>query len=643
LLRSKGDRLMALMGMRDVCWGFGETPLLENVTFQIEKGETVGLVGRNGVGKSTLLKLLSGEIRPDSGDVWRRQGISVAVLQQDVPAGFDGTILEVVAGGLGETGLALAEHIRLGRSPGGGDNLRSAQRLDQTRHQLDGDGDWGLLTRAENILSRTGLDPDSRFADLSAGLKRRTLFARALVSQPDLLLLDEPTNHLDIESIIWMEDFLLRHVKTLLFVTHDRVFLQKIAGRILELDRGGLVSYSCDYATYLDRRLAALAAEETRNAEFDKKLSREEAWIRKGIKARRTRNEGRVRSLQKMRAAYRERRRKIGDVRLQFQEAERTGRLVIEARAVSFFYRQTPIVQDFSTVIMRGDKVGIMGPNGVGKTTLLNLLLKKESPQAGIVRHGTNLQAAYYDQLRAQLDDQKTVRENISGGNDYILFDGRKRHVIGYLQDFLFSPERCRTPVHVLSGGEKNRLMLAMLFTTPANLLVLDEPTNDLDAETLELLEELISEYRGTLLLVSHDRAFLNNVVTSTLVFEGNGRVAEYAGGYDDWLTQRPQKEAGQVPEKNGGKKIRPKSESQTSRKLGYMQQREIQELPRKIDALESEQKKLVAIVSDPLFYKKQKEEIAAVKSDLDRIERDIEAAYRRWEELESIQSQGDG
>ena len=633
---------MALMGMRDVCWGFGETPLLENVTFQIEKGERVCLVGRNGVGKSTLLKLLGGDIPPDSGDIWRRQGISVAALRQDVPAGFEGTTLEVVAGGLGETGLALAEQTRSGRNPGDGDEPRLVKRREELQHKLDAEGGWELLTRAENIISRTGLDPESRFVDLSAGLKRRTLFARALVGKPDLLLLDEPTNHLDIESIIWMEDFILRHVKTLLFVTHDRVFLQKIASRILELDRGALVSYNCDYATYLNRRQAALAAEENQNAEFDKKLSREEAWIRKGIKARRTRNEGRVRSLQKMRAAYRDRRRKIGNVRLQFQEAKRTGQLVIEARAVSFSYRQTPIVQDFSTLVMRGDKVGIMGPNGVGKTTLLNILLKKTNPEAGTVRHGTNLQAVYYDQLRAQLDEQKTVRQNISGGNDYILFNGRNRHVIGYLQDFLFSPERCRTPVHVLSGGEKNRLMLAMLFTTPANLLVLDEPTNDLDAETLELLEELIFEYRGTLLLVSHDRAFLNNVVTSTIVFEGDGRVAEYAGGYDDWLIQRPQKEAERGPGKNDRKKIRPKSEPRPSRKLGYMQQREIQELPRKIDDLESEQKELFAIVSDPQFYKKEKVEIAAVKSELDRIERDIETAYRRWEELESMRSQED-
>ena len=633
---------MALIGMRNVCWGFGEPLLLENVTFQIEKGERVCLVGRNGVGKSTLLKLLGGEMLPDSGEIWRRQGISVAALEQDVPAGLDGTIFDVVAEGLGETGRALAEHSRICRTTEIGDNPQLAKRRDELQHMLNADGGWELLTGVENILSRTGLDPENRFADLSAGLKRRTLFARALVCKPDLLLLDEPTNHFDIDTIIWMEEFILRHVKTLLFITHDRAFLKKIAGRTMELDRGRLASYDCDYATYLKRRQAALEIEETQNGVFDKKLSQEEVWIRKGIKARRTRNEGRVKSLQKMRAAYRARRRKIGNVRLQVQEAERTGKLVIEARAVSFSYGQAPIVRDFSTVIMRGDKVGIIGPNGVGKTTLLKILLKAANPETGTVRHGTNLQVVYFDQLRAQLDEQKSVRENIAAGNDFIIFNGQKRHVIGYLQDFLFSPQRCRTPVGVLSGGEKNRLMLAKLFTKPANVLVLDEPTNDLDAETLELLEELILEYQGTLLLVSHDRAFLNNVVTSTIVFEGKGQVVEYTGGYDDWLSQRPQRAAERLPEKNGRKKVRPKPRARPSRKLGYMQKREMQDLPPKIEALESEQKELFAILSDPLFYKKEKEEIVGLKSDLDRVERDIETAYRRWEELETMKSQED-
>ncbi len=626
---------MALIEMRDVCWGFGDPPLLENVTFRIEKGERVCLVGRNGVGKSTLLKLLAGTILPDSGDIRRRQGTMVAALAQDVPAEYDGTLFDVVAGGLGDTGRVLAEFRRVSREVENRNTPQLTQKLDELQQILNADHGWELSTRVENILSRTRLDPEMRFSDLSAGLKRRTLFARALAGKPDVLLLDEPTNHLDIDTIIWMEDFILRHVTTLLFITHDRVFLKKIATRIMEIDRGRLVSYDDDYATFLKRRQAALAAEETQNGLFDKKLSQEEAWIRKGIKARRTRNEGRVRRLQKMRAAYRDRRRKIGNVRMQVQEADRTGKLVIEASAVSFSYDHDQIIQDFSTVIMRGDKVGIIGPNGVGKTTLLKILLKTMPPETGRVRHGTHLQVVYFDQLRAQLDEQKSVWENIGEGNDFIIFNGQKRHVISHLQDFLFSPERCRTPVHVLSGGEKNRLMLAKLFTRPANVLVLDEPTNDLDAETLELLEELMVEYDGTLLLVSHDRAFLNNVVTSTIVFEGNGQVAEYTGGYDDWLRQRPQ-----TASENLGKTIRkksqPKPKARTSKKMGYMQQREMQELPQKIEALEAEQKALFAVVSDPMFYKKEKDEIARIHSDLARVEADIEKAYLRWEALEA-------
>ena len=405
----------------------------------------------------------------------------------------------------------------------------------------------------------------------------------------------------------------------------------------MELDRGRLVSYSCNYTTYLQRRQAALDAGEKQDDVFDKKLSQEEAWIRKGIKARRTRNEGRVRNLEKMRAAYRARRGKIGDVRLQAQEAERTGKLVIEAKAVSFSYQQTPIVRNLSAVIMRGDKVGIIGPNGVGKTTLLRILLKEISPEAGSVRHGTHLQVAYFDQLRAQLDEHKTVQENIAEGNNFIIFNGQKRHVISHLQDFLFSPERCRTPVYVLSGGERNRLMLAKLFARPANVLVLDEPTNDLDAETLELLEELLLEYQGTLLLVSHDRAFLNNVVTSTIVFEADGQVIEYAGGYDDWLIQKPKRNEPPSSPINGGKKIRPKSIPHKPAKLGYMQKRELNDLPQKIDALETSQKELYEAMSDPLFYKKSKEEIARAKADLDRVANEIETAYIRWEKLENM------
>jgi len=585
---------MSLISMRDVCWGFGNAPLLDNVNLQIEKGQRICLLGRNGVGKSSLLKLLCSTILPDRGDIWRQQGITVAALEQEVPSGSDGTIFEVVALGLGEKGKAI-----------------------------------------ENALSRTGLDPEKRFSDLSAGMKRRTLFARALAQEPDLLLLDEPTNHLDIDAILWMEEYLLRHVKTLLFITHDRAFLKRIATRILELDRGRLTSYDCGYDIYMKRREESFEAEEQQNRVFDKKLSKEEAWIRQGVKARRTRNEGRVRTLQKLRAEAKARRSKTGNVRLELQKAERSGRLVIEAGEVSHSYGQTSIIRDFSTTIMRGDKIGIIGPNGAGKTTLLNILLKEITPDNGSVRHGTQLQVAYFDQLRAQLDEQKTAVQNIGEGNDFIIFNDQKRHVISHLQDFLFSPERSRLPVHVLSGGERNRLLLARLFAKPANVLVLDEPTNDLDAETLELLEELLFDYKGTLLLVSHDRAFLNNVVTSTIVFEGGGVVTEYAGGYDDWLLQKP-KSAETLLEKKEAKKARPPSPYAKPGKLGFKQSRELSELPRRIDELESEQKSLHAAMSDPFFYKKSREEIAALQKRLTEVEQDIEANYLRWEILES-------
>jgi ATP-binding cassette subfamily F protein uup len=626
---------MAVIGTKNLSLGFGDPPLLEDISFQIEKGERVCLLGRNGVGKSTLLNLLSGEIQPDSGEVWRQKGITVTSLPQEVPAGCAGTIFEVVADGLGPLGKAPAESNRIESGhhriepPGQNTHHNELNRM------LDSENGWALSRQVEETLSRTGLDPEATFADLSSGMKRRVLFARAVAPSPDVLLLDEPTNHLDIDSIIWMETYLLRFVKTLLFVTHDRAFLKKIATRVLELDRGCLISYSCDYATYLARRAALQAAEETQNANFEKALSQEEIWIRQGIKARRTRNEGRVRRLLKMREDSRARRKKIGNIRFEIQEAERTGKLVIEASDVSFAYNDTPVIRDFSTIIMREDKVGIIGPNGAGKTTLLNILLKNIPPDSGSVRHGTHLQVAYFDQLRARLDERKSVRDNIVEGNDFLIFNGEKRHVISHLRDFLFSPERCRTPVHVLSGGEKNRLLLAKLFTQPANVFVLDEPTNDLDAETLELLEERLLEFTGTLLLVSHDRVFLNNVVTSTIVFEGNGVLTEYAGGYDDWLLQRSEPEPAVLKEKTVSKSEIRSFKPDKSRKLGYMEERELKALPLRIESLESEQKALYAEMSDPFFYKKEKEEIARAKERLEKIECDIEEAYRRWEILE--------
>jgi len=629
---------MALISLREVCWGISDTPLLENITLQVEKGERVGLLGRNGVGKSTLLKILSGSTLPDSGDIWRQQDMTIAALEQDFATEYDGTVFDVVADGQGETGKALAGYNRIAKAT----EPEAAPDLSQMRAtlqaKLDATGGWLLQKQIESVLSRCRLDPDNKFADLSAGMQRRVLFARTLASEPDLLLLDEPTNHLDVDAIKWMEELILRQVKSLLFITHDRVFLRKIANRILELDRGHLVSYNCGYDAYLKKRQAAADAEEKQNRVFDKKLSQEEIWIRQGIKARRTRNEGRVRALERMRAAFRARRKRVGNVRLELQEAEKTGKLVIEAEEIGFSYGDRILFRSFSTVIMRGDKVGIIGPNGSGKTTLLKVLLKEAAPESGGIRHGTHLQTAYFDQRRMTLDEQATVQENIGEGNDYIIFNGQKRHVISYLQDFLFSPDRARTPVYVLSGGEKNRLMLARLFAKPANVLVLDEPTNDLDMETLELLEDLLLEYKGTLLLVSHDRAFLNNVVTSTIVFEGGGQVIEYAGGYDDWLLQKPKIEEKPSPAAVANKKTRHQPPTREVRKLGYMERRELTSLPQKIEGLESEQKELYAVMSDPMFFKREKKEITRIQTRLAQVEQDIQSAYQRWEQLEGIE-----
>jgi ATP-binding cassette subfamily F protein uup len=631
------------MGVRDLTWGFDHPPLLEKINLQIEVGERVCLLGRNGEGKSSLLKLLAGELQPDAGEVWRQQGVRVGLLEQEVPASAEGSaaehsLFDIVAEGLGRPGRALVAYHRLCHLAPEQETSEIRRERDALQHQLEqGDG-WAQQRRVESVLSQTKLDPEAPFASLSAGMKRRTLFARALVKDPDLLLLDEPTNHLDIEAILWLEDFLRKQVKTLLFVTHDRAFLRKVANRIIELDRGRTFSYACDYATYLKRREEDLAAEVKQNARFDKKLSQEEAWIRQGIKARRTRNEGRVRALEKMRAAYRERRSKSGNVRLRVQEAERTGKLVIQTRNLSFAHPERPIVADLSTVIMRGDKVGLMGPNGVGKTTLIKLLLKALAPDAGSVRHGTHLEVVYFDQLRAQLDENKTVQENIGEGNDFIEFDGQRRHTISYLQDFLFSPQRCRTPVYVLSGGEKNRLMLAKLLTRPANVLILDEPTNDLDVETLELLEEVLLDYSGTLLLVSHDRAFLNHVVTRTLVFEGEGQVTAYAGGYDDWLAQRPKPPASMAPaERKPVAKPKSIKVSAKRTKRTFTEEHELAELPAQLEALEAEQQALFDAMSAESFYQQEKGAITAAKQRLEDLEAAIAKVYARWETLEAL------
>jgi ATP-binding cassette subfamily F protein uup len=521
-------------------------------------------------------------------------------------------------------------------------------------------GTWQLEQQIERVISQMNLDAHARFTELSSGMKRRVLLAQSLVCQPDLLLLDEPTNHLDIDAVAWLEDFLFRFDGTLVFVTHDRQFLRKLSTRIVEVDRGRLLDWPCDYSTFLQRKEAALETEIQQQALFDKKLAREEVWVRTGVKARRTRSEGRVRELLKLREERRERQDRVGNVRLQVQDAERSGRLVIEAKQIGFHYvadaaKVRPdagsvgqeVLRDFSTLILRGDKIGVIGPNGSGKSTLLRLLLGQLTPTSGSVRLGTKLEVAYFDQLREQLDENKTAQENVGDGKEILLINGQSRHVLGYLEDFLFSPARARTLVKYLSGGERNRLMLARLLTRPSNLLVLDEPTNDLDAETLELLEDLLIEYPGTVLLVSHDREFLNNVVTSTLVFEGDGLVKEYDGGYDDWCRQRA------VPKVSAAS---PESELQTStsdrerqqavllaapRKLSFKEQRELESLPARIDRLESEQQELHAAMSAPSFYQQPKSDIAAATSRLETLERDLAEAFARWESLEAIGNEG--
>ena len=621
--------------------------MIDGVTFHIERGQRVCLLGRNGAGKSSLFKLLQGKMSPDGGEIWRQQGVTVAELAQDVPAEFDGTVFDVVAGGLGEKGDIIAKFRRLNQKEASDGRSDPDVRQATLQHQIEADGTWETQRHVESLLTRMQLAPDARFATLSAGMKRRVLFARAMAKDPDVLLLDEPTNHLDVAAIEWMEDFVLKNVKTLWFITHDRAFLKKVANRIMELDRGRLVAYDCDYGTYLERRQAAMEAKEKERSEFDKKLAKEETWIRQGLKARRKRNEGRVRALEKMREARRAWRNEVGNVNLQVQQAEKTGKLVIEARSIRAAVDgsadgsqgRTPLVSDFSTVIMRGDRVGIIGPNGAGKTTLLQILLNQAAPDDGHVRHGHGLRVAYFDQLRAGLDENRTVSENIGEGNDFIVFNGEKRHVISYLKDFLFTPERCRTPVHILSGGEKNRLLLARLFTRPANVLVMDEPTNDLDIETLELLEDMLFHFQGTVLVVSHDRAFLNNVVTSTIVFEGQGEVIEYAGGYDDWLIQRAKRQKDMPAEKKEKPAAKPapseKPRGNRPPKLGFKEKRELDALPAKIEEMEAEYDALYAQMADPEFYKTDKDEIARVKARMEELEKAIEYAYDRWEALE--------
>jgi len=600
---------MALISLQDVSIGFGGPRLLEEINLQIESGEWVGLLGRNGMGKSTLLKLVSGEILPHSGTIARQQNIRVAYLPQEVPQGLSGPVVDIVEGG-----------------------------LEKVNRVLDDEHQWQRRHQVEKILSRMDLDAEAKFETLSAGLKRRVYLARGLVRDPDLLLLDEPTNHLDITSIDWLEDFLKRWGKTLLFVTHDRVFLQRLATRIVELDRGKLFDWNCDYPTVVQRKEEMLSAEQTQNALFDKKLAQEEQWIRKGIEARRTRNEGRVRALKRLREERRERRELSGKVRMQISAENRSGRLVIEAENVSYSYGDKNIIRDFSTIVQRGDKIGIIGANGSGKTTLLKILMGQLQPAIGEVRHGTNVEMAYFDQLRSQLDESKSVMHNVGQGRDVITINGRSRNLMGYLEDFLFTRERARAPISALSGGERNRLLLARLFTQPANLLILDEPTNDLDIETLEVLEDLLLEYDGTLLLVSHDRAFLNNIVTSTLALGENGNVDEYVGGYDDWHKQTEQAPASRpVPKPDSAIQTESKADSKpTPRKLNYNEKRELEALPERIRILEEEQHQLTVQMESPAFYQQDGAVITQAVERLQELHEELSRLYQRWGELEA-------
>ena len=598
---------MAILSLQNVSLAFGGPLILDKVSLQIEPSERICLVGRNGAGKSTLINLINSEIEPDSGDIFRKPGLAVGTLSQEVPRQLQGKIIDVVSSGLRDILSEDSQHA------------------------------WGIQARIEKVITRLKLAPNAEFKTLSAGMKRRVLLAKTIAEGPDLLLLDEPTNHMDIPSIELMEDFLLQYPKALLFVSHDRVFLEKLATRIIEIDRGRLTSWSCNYRTYLERKNALIASEEESNRQFEKKLCKEEIWIRKGIKARRTRDEGRVRALMKMREEKRARREQTGLVRLQAQEADRSGKIVLEAKNVTYQYDERPIFKAFSTTFLRGDKVGVMGPNGCGKTTLIQVLLKELDPSEGQIRLGARVECAYFDQTRKQLDPGKTVIENVTGGGDFLIINGNSRHAVGYLKEFLFTPEQMRSPVKTLSGGEKNRLLLARLFMRPSNFLVLDEPTNDLDAETLELLEELLLNYQGNVLLVSHDRAFLNNLVTSILVFEGNGRVAEYIGGYDDWLKQRKQDETAKPPKprKNGATPPKPKQAG--PKKLTFRENRELEEIPSLIESLEKDHNLLFSRMAEPLFYKNESAEIARAKERLKSLEIELETAYKRWEALESV------
>lgn len=632
---------MTLIRFDDVSLDFGDQAILDRASLAIEPGECVCLIGQNGAGKTTTLRLIAGEIEPDRGAVVRRDGLALARLEQTLPESGELTVRELVRAGLAELDARLAAYRELAA---GRLDERGMRELEALHREIDARGGWQIEQRVEATMSELALPPDKPVKELSGGWRRRAALAAALVRQPDLLLLDEPTNHLDIVTIRWLENVVQGFAGAVLFITHDREFLERLATRIVEIDRGRLTSWPGDFENYLRRKEKALEDEAAANARFDRKLAQEEAWIRQGIKARRTRNEGRARALEQMRRERAARVGRDGRARMHIEEADDSGRRVIRAKNVSYRYGDEPLIEQFSIDIVRGDRIGLLGNNGVGKSTLLRLLLGELAPQTGTVKHGTNLEVAWFDQLRVSLDPDRTVAENVAEGRTHVNIGGRERHVIGYLKGFLFSPERARVPVRALSGGEQNRVILARLFARPANLLVLDEPTNDLDMETLEVLEEKLVSFNGTLLVVSHDRRFLDNVVTSTIAFEGNGRLAEYVGGYRDWLRQgrplaeveRPEPAGRDTPPRRDTDP--PRERDRGPRKLSYHERRELDALPARIEALESRLGTLQATVSAPDFYAQDRDAVRPVLDELADAETELERLVERWSALEELE-----
>lgn len=618
---------MAVFALRDISLSFGNAPVLDGVNLVVEPGERLGLVGRNGAGKSTLMKLIAGELRPEEGLVEATDGLRVARLVQDLPEDRPGTVFDIVAEGFGEDGRDAAR-------------LHYGVEVDLVR---DAAHSWTLVHAVNGTIGRIGLDPEAAFSSLSGGQKRRVLLAQALVVDPDVLLLDEPTNHLDIASIEWLEGFLVREPRTLVFVTHDRAFLQRLATRIIELDRGKLLSWDCDYRTYLERKEQYLADEAARLERMDKRIAAETVWANRNVEARRTKSVGRLRDLEKLRQERAKMRSHVGQAKIQIQEADRSGKLVAEIEKLSFAWDDgRMLVRDLSTMVLRNDRLGIVGPNGAGKTTLVRLLLGELKPTAGKVKTGTNLQIAYFDQRRDHLELEKSVADNVADGNDRVTVNGNNRHVHGYLRDFLFSDDRARVPARVLSGGEKNRLLLAKLFLKPSNVLVLDEPTNDLDAETLDLLEERVAEYPGTVIVISHDRAFLDAVATSTLIAEGEGQWVEYAGGYTDAQTQRAAAtKAAAANDAKPGDEGDNRGRNKTGRgpKLSFKEAKELEGMEDHIATLEASLEKVNATLADPNVYTQRAAEVPGLTAKVQELETALETAFARWEELEAIKS----